>query len=51
MIISTVIADEEYIQLVVETFHNEGNKDIILLKKTSKYPAKIEDDSGFSKKI
>ncbi len=43
MIISTGIATEEDIQLAVDTCRNVGNNDIILLKTTSQYPAKIED--------
>ncbi len=43
MIISTGIAEEEDIQLAVDTCRNVGNNDIILLKTTSQYPAKIED--------
>ena len=43
MIISTGIAKEEDIQLAIDTCHSVGNKDIILLKTTSQYPAKIED--------
>jgi len=43
MIISTGIATDEDIQLAVDTCRNVGNNDIILLKTTSQYPAKIED--------
>jgi len=43
MIISTGIADEEDIQLAVDTCRAVGNNDIILLKTSSQYPAKIED--------
>jgi len=43
MIISTGIATDEDILLAVDTCRNVGNNDIILLKTTSQYPAKIED--------
>ena len=43
MIISTGIATEEDIRLAVDTCRKTGNEDIILLKTTSQYPAKIED--------
>ncbi len=43
MIISTGIATEEDIQLAVDTCRAVGNNDIILLKTSSQYPAKIED--------
>ena len=43
MIISTGIADEEDIKLAVATCRNTGNNNIILLKTSSQYPAKIED--------
>lgn len=43
MIISTGIATEEDIQLAVDTCRSVGNNEIILLKTTSQYPAKIED--------
>ncbi len=43
MIISTGIATDEDIQLAVDTCRNVGNNDIILLKTSSQYPAKIED--------
>lgn len=43
MIISTGIANEEDIQLAVETCREQGNDQIILLKCTSSYPAPIED--------
>ncbi len=43
MIISTGIADEEDIQLAVDTCRKEGNENIILLKTSSQYPAKLED--------
>jgi pseudaminic acid synthase len=43
IIISTGIADIEDIQLAVDTCKSVGNKDIILLKCTSAYPAKDED--------
>lgn len=43
MIISTGIAVEEDIQLAIDTCRNVDNNDIILLKTTSQYPARIED--------
>lgn len=43
IIISTGIADYEDIQLAVDTCKSAGNHQIILLKCTSAYPAKIED--------
>jgi len=43
MIISTGIATDKDIQLAVDTCRNVGNNDIILLKTSSQYPAKIED--------
>jgi len=43
MIMSTGIAAEDDIQLAVDTCRKVGNNDIILLKTTSQYPAKIED--------
>ncbi|TXD83956.1 pseudaminic acid synthase [Subsaximicrobium wynnwilliamsii] len=42
IIISTGIAQEEDIKLAVETCRNAGNKEIILLKCTSSYPAPLE---------
>ncbi len=43
MIISTGVATDKDIQLAVDTCRNVGNNDIILLKTSSQYPAKIED--------
>ncbi len=43
MIISTGVATEEDIQLAVDTCRKVGNNQIILLKTSSQYPAKIED--------
>lgn len=43
IIMSTGIADEEDIQLAVDTCRSVGNNDIILLKTSSQYPAKTED--------
>jgi pseudaminic acid synthase len=43
IIISTGIADEEDIRLALETCRNAGNNQLVLLKCTSAYPAKIED--------
>ncbi|MFA6401515.1 MAG: pseudaminic acid synthase [Salinivirgaceae bacterium] len=43
MIISTGIANEDDIQLAVNTCREEGNNDITLLKCTSAYPAPIEE--------
>ena len=43
IIISTGIAQKEDIQLALDTCRNEGNNDIILLKTSSQYPAKIDD--------
>ena len=43
IIISTGIADHTDIQLALDTCYAEGNQDIVLLKTTSEYPAKIAD--------
>ncbi|NOQ25967.1 MAG: pseudaminic acid synthase [Bacteroidales bacterium] len=43
MIISTGIADYDDIKLAVDACRNVGNNQIILLKTSSQYPAKIED--------
>ncbi len=43
IIISTGIATEEDIKLALEACRSVGNNDVILLKCTSAYPAKIED--------
>jgi len=43
MIISTGIATDKDIQLAVDTCREQGNNDIILLKTSSQYPAKLED--------
>ncbi len=43
VIVSTGIADEEDIELAVSTCRSVGNNEIILLKCTSQYPARIED--------
>ena len=43
MIMSTGIAEDTDIQLAVDTCRKFGNNDIILLKTSSQYPAKIED--------
>ena len=43
MIMSTGIADDEDIQLAINTCRKVGNHEIILLKTSSQYPAKIED--------
>ena len=43
MIISTGIADDKDIELAIETCRKVGNNEIILLKTSSQYPAKIED--------
>ncbi len=43
IIISTGIATLEDIELAVETCKKSGNNNIILLKCTSQYPAKLED--------
>jgi len=43
MIMSVGIANEEDIQLAVDACRGVGNNDIILLKTSSQYPAKIED--------
>ncbi len=43
IIISTGIADKQDIQLAVDTCRKAGNNEIILLKTSSQYPAKIED--------
>ena len=43
IIISTGIADFKAIELAVDTCRSVGNEQIILLKCTSAYPAKIED--------
>lgn len=45
MIISTGIATLEDIELAVETCKKAGNEEIILLKCTSSYPAKLEDSN------
>jgi pseudaminic acid synthase len=42
MILSTGIATLEDIKLAIKTCHNVGNKNIILLKCTSSYPAPLE---------
>jgi pseudaminic acid synthase len=42
IIMSTGIAEEEDIQLAVDTCRKAGNNDIILLKCTSSYPAPLE---------
>lgn len=42
VLISTGIATEEDIRLAIETCHEVGNNDVILLKCTSSYPASIE---------
>lgn len=42
IIISTGVATHDDITLALETCYNEGNKDIILLKCTSEYPAPPE---------
>lgn len=42
MIISTGMADEQDIQLALETCEKNGNKDVTLLKCTSEYPATPE---------
>lgn len=43
MIISTGIAGDDDIQLAVDTCREVGNNEIVLLKTSSQYPAKIED--------
>ena len=43
VIISTGIAAYEDIKLAVDTCRKQGNEQIVLLKTTSQYPAKIED--------
>jgi pseudaminic acid synthase len=43
VIISTGIADQSDIELAVKTCFDEGNKNLILLKCTSAYPAPIEE--------
>lgn len=43
IILSTGVANEEDIILAIETCRNEKNDDIILLKTSSQYPAKISD--------
>jgi len=43
IIISTGIADDKDIQLAVDTCAKVNNTDIVLLKTSSQYPAKIED--------
>ena len=43
IIISTGIASIEEVELAVTTAKNAGAKDIIILKCTSSYPAKVED--------
>ena len=43
IIISTGIAEEEDIQLAVDTCRKVGNNNILLMKCTSSYPAPIED--------
>lgn len=43
IIISTGIANQEDIQLAIDTCHKNGNKDITLLKCTSEYPAQPEN--------
>jgi pseudaminic acid synthase len=42
IIISTGVANEEDIQLAIDTCKKEGNHDITILKCTSEYPAQIE---------
>jgi pseudaminic acid synthase len=42
VIISTGMANEEDIQLAIDTCKKEGNHDITILKCTSEYPAQIE---------
>ncbi len=43
MIISTGVADDEDIQLAIDTCKNAGNEQITMLKCTSQYPAPIEE--------
>ncbi len=43
IIMSTGIAEEEDIQLAVDTCHKVGNYNILLMKCTSSYPAPIEE--------
>jgi pseudaminic acid synthase len=42
MIISTGIAEEDDIQLAIKTCYENDNRDIVLLKCTSSYPAPVE---------
>ena len=48
MIISTGVAEEQDIQLAVETCRKTGNNQITLLKCTSQYPATIEKANLFT---
>ncbi|WP_051935902.1 pseudaminic acid synthase [Salegentibacter sp. Hel_I_6] len=43
VIISTGIAEKEDIELALDACHRMGNKDIVILKCTSSYPAPIEE--------
>ncbi len=43
IIISTGIADDQDIKMALEACKSVGNKEVILLKTSSQYPAKIED--------
>lgn len=43
IIISTGVADEQDIQLAINTCYEAGNKDVTILKCTSDYPASISD--------
>ena len=43
VIISTGIAEKEDIELALDACHRMGNKDIVVLKCTSSYPAPIEE--------
>lgn len=43
MIISIGIADDNDIELAIEACHNKGNNQIVLLKTSSQYPAKLDD--------
>lgn len=43
VIISTGIAEKSDIQKAIDTCYNVGNKDVVLLKCTSSYPAPIEE--------
>ncbi|MBF0265536.1 MAG: pseudaminic acid synthase [Gammaproteobacteria bacterium] len=43
IIMSTGMASIEEIELAIDTIHDQGNEQIILLKCTSNYPAKISD--------